>query len=192
MTTTPTASPTETETPTSTPDERAAISFVLLCTNDEGVTSVGGRESDECPDGEPFVRWEGNGNEFEAEEDSRGTTITATEFKEAGEPVAAEWNSSIYNVTSAVVFGGRNTCTYTYSPDGTLPQNGTVETCEGSAGGGNGGGSASLEMAGTLAAVVSVVADRIGSQLPSQAGGGTVVPLALLLSGTAVAWRREN
>lgn len=137
----------ETETPTATPDDRAAISYVLLCTADDGApTDVAGDGADQCPDGEPFVRWEWDEDEsrFVAEGDERNTTVTATEYKDAEgtEPVEAEWTSGTYNVTGAVVRSGQEVCTYEYEPDGTFPQNGTVESCENSTGGGNGQGQA--------------------------------------------------
>lgn len=65
--------------------------------------------------------------------------MTPTEYKddEETEPVEAEWTSGTYTVSGAVVGAGGETCTETYNENRPLPQNGTVETCEGSAGGGN-------------------------------------------------------
>lgn len=138
---TPTDTPTETGTTTQTPDDRVAISFILLCSTDEDApTDVQEEGSEDCPDGgEPFVRWEWNGNQFVAEDEPHNTTMEATEFKddEQNEPVEAEWTSGTYNVSGAVVGAGGDTCTYP-GDSGPLPQNGTVESC--SAGNGGGGG----------------------------------------------------
>ncbi|QLD89463.1 hypothetical protein HWV07_10650 [Natronomonas salina] len=113
--------------------------------------------------------------------------MTATEFKDdEDEPVTAVWTSETYNVTGVVVGAGGDMCTYDYSPDGTFPQEDTVETCDGPAGN---SGAASLGMTDTVVSLLTGAADRISSLLPLQAGG-SVVPLALLLSGTAIGWRR--
>lgn len=138
LTATSTDTPTATDTPTDTPDRRAAISFVILCTQDaEAEADVGGEGADECPkDGKAFVRWVWNDdtNQFESEGSADGTTMTATEFKENGEPVQARWTSETYNGTGAVVGSGGDTCTYEYDK----ASSGTVESCDSSAGQGQG------------------------------------------------------
>lgn len=160
---------------------------MLLCTNDDGAPTVGGAGSDACGDGEPFVRWEWTGAGFVAENGPQGTTMVATEFKEPGEPVEAEWTSSIYNVSGAVVGAGGDTCTYP-GDSGSLPHSGTVESCEGSAGG---GGAASVAFSDTVASSLSDVLDGIVAIGPLGTGGSTVVPLALFALGAAVVHRRH-
>jgi hypothetical protein len=159
---------------------------VLLCTNDEGAPTVGGQSSDACPDGEPFVRWEWTGSSFQAEDGAQGTTMTATQFKEPGEPVEAEWTSNTYNVSGTVVFGGGNTCTYS-GDSGPLSHQGTVESCEGAAGGGGN----SLALTDSIAASLNDAIDRIESlSLPGQASG-SVFPLAFLALGAILVSRRN-
>lgn len=119
--------------PTETPDRRAAISYVLLCSEDEGHPTVDGAGADACPEGDPFVRWEWLGASFVAEDDQAGTTVVATEFKEPNEPVEAGWTSTDHNVSGAVVGAGSETCTYG-GDTGALPHGGSVETCPGTGG----------------------------------------------------------
>lgn len=106
---------------------------------------MNGTGSDQCPnDGKAFVRWEWNEstNQFEAEGNADGTNLFATEYKDDNqeEPVEAEWTSSTYDITGAVVGAGGNTCTYEYSN----ASQGTVETCDSEAGGGQGQGQAAM------------------------------------------------
>lgn len=125
-------------TPTPTPDQRAAISHVLLCPTDEEAPPVGGGNSDACEQGEPFVRWDWDDedNVFYVEEGGQqGTTITDSAVKDGdmSEPIEVEWTPSTSNVSGTVVGAGSNVCTYP-GDSGPPQHNGTVETCEGSAG----------------------------------------------------------
>jgi hypothetical protein len=119
-------------TPTPTSDDRAAISFVLLCVDeneDVPEEAVGGVGSDACPAGSvPLVRYDGT--PLTAEGPAYGTVLTATEFKDGDltEPVAAQWVSTEYDILGAVVGAGGNVCTFTDRDDDFL-DTGAVESC---------------------------------------------------------------
>lgn len=150
---------------------------MLLCTTDENAPTIGdgGRGADACPDGEPFVRWEWNESQdqFVAEGDAAGTTMNATELNEDGEPVAAEWTSSEYGVSGAVVGAGQENCTYDFDD----ADSGTVETCNQ-----NGGGTSNVAThAGTWSFEGSLVGSMLRS-FPSGPLGVKYLPV-LLASG---------
>ncbi len=118
---------------TGTPDERAAISFVILCVAEDADAPdepVMGRGSDQCPSGsKPLVRWEWTGSTFAPEGDAEGTGVTATEFKEPGEPVEASWTSSTFDILGAVVGSATDECTFTDPSGDGPPDSGNVESC---------------------------------------------------------------
>ncbi|MCU4800939.1 integrin alpha [Halobacteria archaeon HArc-gm2] len=160
------------DTETETEDQRAAISFVLLCTTDEGAPTVGGAGSGDCPEGEPFVRWEWTGSSFTVEDGDAGTTMEPSLFKEPNEPVEAQWTSTTYDVTGAVVGAGGETCTFPGDP-GDLPDTGDVESCEGT-------GAASMS-------------NPAGSGIvPGSAPGGLIAGTFAFAGASVLAIRRRN
>jgi hypothetical protein len=87
------------------------------------------------------------------------TTVTPIVFKPSGEPVAIRWTSEAVNVSGIVIGAGGDTCTEPHDQTQPLPHTGTVETCDGAAGGG--GGPSPTSVAG----VISVVALAGGERL---------------------------
>ncbi|MFB6176465.1 MAG: hypothetical protein ABEI99_04860, partial [Halobaculum sp.] len=67
--------------------------------------------------------------------DTLGTVVEAIAFKDENEtePVKIRWESNRYNVVGLVVKAGNKICTRP-GDSSSLPDGGTAETCEGSAG----------------------------------------------------------
>ena len=103
-----------------------AISFVSFCTADSQDTMASEQTpSEPCPENESqLVKFEWNGNQFEAEGNSEGVSLNATSFKDndTTEPVTADWTSST-EIETVVVKSGQQICNY---PGGTQ---GTAESC---------------------------------------------------------------